>query len=314
MNLSFFTSWPALIAIMKLLGYGLPVATGNDLTAATPITAVYTEKIDTSARFVQTSAELNLEFSEAGNKQGRNVIFLHGYTDSRRSFDRIIPFLPDSVHAWFISQRGHGNSGKPRTGYSPENFADDLAGFMNRLGISSAVIVGHSMGGTVAQQFAISYPSRTEGLILISSFAGFRKNKALKEMTAYIRQMNDPVDSSFVSSFQRSTIVKSVPEEYLQTVIGESMKLPAYVWKGIANDLFASKFILKSKAIKVPTLLIRGAEDSFCTAKDQHQMLSRIEGSQLVTYPGVGHAMHWEEPVMFSTELKNFLHHHPAHK
>ena len=99
------------------------------------------------------------------------MVLLHGYTDSRRSYDRILPLLPSSFHVFAVTQRGHGDSGKPDAGYTAVALRRATSRrFSTRCGIESAVIVGHSMGSTVAQRFAIDYPSRTRALVLEGAF------------------------------------------------------------------------------------------------------------------------------------------------
>ena len=95
------------------------------------------------------------------------MILLHGYTDSWRSYDRVLPLTcRRSFRVFAVTHRGHGDSSKPEAGYAPADFAADLAAFLDAMRIDSAVIVGHSMGSSVAQRFAIDYPSRTRALVL----------------------------------------------------------------------------------------------------------------------------------------------------
>ena len=109
-------------------------------------------------KYVTLSEDINLEYAETGETNGGPVIFLHGYSDSWKSFQPVLPYLPSSIHAFYLSQRGHGNSSKPLTGYHPKDFAKDISAFMKVWNIKSAIIVGHSMGGTVAQRFARDFP------------------------------------------------------------------------------------------------------------------------------------------------------------
>ena len=83
-----------------------------------------------------------------------------------------------------VTQRGHGDSGKPAEGYAPPDFAHDVAAFMDAMGLESAVIVGHSMGSTVAQRFAIDYPRRTRALVLVGAAAVWDGLPAMEESEA----------------------------------------------------------------------------------------------------------------------------------
>src|SRR5687768_17157019 len=131
---------------------------------------------------IQLSTGIQIEYAEQGSSAGTPVIFLHGYTDSWRSFEQVLRLLPESVHAYALSQRGHGNSDRPVNSYKPENFVADIAAFMKQLKVESAVIVGHSMGATVAQRFALDHPQMTRALVLIGSFASFKNNAGVEEL------------------------------------------------------------------------------------------------------------------------------------
>jgi len=74
-------------------------------------------------RYVDLPTGVRLNYVERGDPRGTPVILLHGYTDSRRSFDRILPSIPSSYRVFAVTQRGHGDSSKPHHGYLPEDFA-----------------------------------------------------------------------------------------------------------------------------------------------------------------------------------------------
>ena len=111
-----------------------------------------------AAKHVDLADGTRLAYVEQGDTNGVPVILLHGYTDSWRSYERVLPHLPQSLRVLAVTQRGHGDSGKPDGEYESRVFARDVANFMDTLGIERAVIVGHSMGSTVAQRFAVDYP------------------------------------------------------------------------------------------------------------------------------------------------------------
>jgi rifampin ADP-ribosylating transferase len=92
---------------------------------------------------------------EQGAPDGVPVVLLHGYVDSRRSFERLLPLLPPSIRAFAVTQRGHGDADRPASGYGLGRFASDVAEFLDAVGIEAAVIVGDSSGGYVAQRFAV---------------------------------------------------------------------------------------------------------------------------------------------------------------
>jgi non-heme chloroperoxidase len=117
-------------------------------------------------KFVSLSAGVRIEYVEQGPAEadGVPVIFLHGVTDSWRSFERVLPLLPTSIRAFALSQRGHGDSSRPTSGYRLADMSADLLGFFDAMGLRTAILVGHSMGASVAQRFVIDHPDRVERL------------------------------------------------------------------------------------------------------------------------------------------------------
>lgn len=254
---------------------------------------------------------VTLPYVEQGSISGVPLLLLHGVSDSWRSFEPLLPHLPESIHAFVITQRGHGDASRPATGYRFHDFAADLAAFMDALQIESAVIAGHSMGSGVAQRFAIDYPDRTLGLVLIGSFADLRGNPGVQELwDSAISTLNDPVDRGFVREFQQSTLAQEVPRPYFETVVEESLKMPARVWRAAFEGFLEEGFPEEVGKITAPTLIIWGDQDAFCGRSDQQALLSAIKGSQLSVYHGAGHAVHWEEPERVASDLKAFIEKH----
>jgi pimeloyl-ACP methyl ester carboxylesterase len=175
-------------------------------------------------------------------------VFLHGLTDSWRSFEPMLPYLPESIHAFALTQRGHGNASRPVTGYRPRDFAADVAAFLDSLGLRSAVIVGHSMGSTVALRFAIDYPDRTRGLVPMGAFVRYKTNPVITEyVEAVVSQLRDPIDREVAREFQESTLAQPIPAGYLETVIAESLKAPARVWQAAFAGLLEDDHVARRR-------------------------------------------------------------------
>jgi pimeloyl-ACP methyl ester carboxylesterase len=253
--------------------------------------------------YVTLPTGVRMNYVERGDPRGTPVILLHGYSDSRRSYDRILPLLPSSFHVFAVTHRGHGDSGKPDAGYTPSHFAADLAAFLDTMRIESAVIVGHSMGSTVAQRFAVDYPSRTRALVLEGAFLPSPHNDAIREFFQAVRTFTDPMDPKVVREFQQSTLARPVPPEFFETIVSDSLKVPARVWKAALEPYLTLDFSDRLKEVAVPTLLIWGDRDGF-TGRAQQDALNRaIAGSRLIIYGGTGHCPHWEEPERFAADV-----------
>jgi non-heme chloroperoxidase len=248
-----------------------------------------------------------LEYVAQGRRGGTPVIALHGVTDSWRSFEPVLAHLPPALHAIALSQRGHGDSDKPDDGYSPPDFAADVAAFMDAMQIERAVLVGHSMGSVHAMRCALDHPSRVAGLMLAGTMPWFGRPPELLEFhREHIAPLADPVPEAFAREFQLSTLARPIDASLLDRFVGESLKVPARVWRAAFAGFIGDDFSARLREIDVPTLIVWGRHDAFCGAADQQAMLRLIRTARLIEYADAGHAMHWEEPERFARDLSRF--------
>jgi non-heme chloroperoxidase len=259
-------------------------------------------------RTIRLSSGVSLPYVEQGDRDGVPVVFLHGVTDSWRSFEGVLPHLPASVHAFALTQRGHGDAAKPPTGYRTRDFAGDVAAFLDAVELEQAVLVGHSMGTTHALRFAIDYPERTLGLVLAGAFATYRGNPGLVEFCENaIVPLGDPIDPGFARDFQQSTLAQPIPAAFFETAVRESLKVPAHVWRAAFQGFLEDDFVSALGQVAAPTQILWGARDSFCPRADQDALLAQIPGACLAVYEHAGHALHWEEPERFAADVLNFV-------
>lgn len=260
-------------------------------------------------RRISLAGRLQLEFAEQGEPGGVPVIALHGVTDSWRSFEPVLPHLPPELHVFALTQRGHGGSDKPAGGYTPADFATDVVAFMDTMAIERALLVGHSMGSIHAMRCAIDHPSRVAALLLAGTMPWFGRPP---EVTEYYREqivpLEDPVPDAFAREFQLSTLARPIAEAWLDGFVAESLKVPARVWRAAFAGFIGDDFSERLSAIDVPTQIVWGRHDVFCSAAEQQAMLQLIRGARFVEYADAGHAMHWEEPQRFARELAAFVH------
>jgi non-heme chloroperoxidase len=256
---------------------------------------------------VALSTGVRLPYVEQGDPAGVPVLMLHGYTDSWRSFELLLPHLPPRVRAIAVTQRGHGDADRPATGYQPEDFVSDVAAFMDALELPAAVLVGHSGGSYTAQRFAIEHPDRTLGIALVGAFRALHGKPELHELWQAVAELRDPVDPDFVREFQESTATQPVPVEFMEAVIAESRKVPARVWQATLKGLLDAEAPTETGTITAPTLILWGDRDTLCTRRDQEALVAAISGARLVVFQGTGHAVHWEQPERVAAELAAFV-------
>jgi pimeloyl-ACP methyl ester carboxylesterase len=260
-------------------------------------------------RFVSLPTGVRLEYVERGPSDGVPVIFLHGVTDSWRSFGPLLRRLPASIRAFAISQRGHGESSKPEAGYRYTDFSEDVRAFMDAMALPRAVVVGHSMGASVAQRFIVDHPGRVQRLVLMGSFATIHGNATVAEFVdSAIRPLTDPISPDFAREWQMSTVAQPVDERFFDTVVQETLKVPARVWhQAFEGFLQTPDFTRELRSVSVPVLLFWGDRDAYAVRADQDALLKAMPTARLVAYEGVGHAIHWEEPQRVADTLVAFI-------
>lgn len=255
---------------------------------------------------IHLSPGVTLNYMEQGDQNGEVVILLHGYSDSLNSFAPILPLLSRQYHVFAPDQRGHGESSKPSCCYTMADFASDVIAFMDAKEIDRATLVGHSAGSLIAQWVAIHHANRVSRLVLVGASA-VGSNEAVEELNRNVQTLVDPVDPEFVTDFQLSTLYNEVSPEFLEKVISESLKLPADVWHQVAASIVATDFTHDLARITAPTLIVWGAQDSIFVQSDQEMLRDMIANSTLLTYPETGHALHWERPEQFVSDLEIFM-------
>jgi non-heme chloroperoxidase len=255
---------------------------------------------------IQLSTGVTVPYVEQGDRSGVPVILLHGYTDSAVSYELMLPHLPDSIHAYAYTQRGHGHADKPVAGYRVEDYVADVAAFMDAMGIEAAVIAGHSGGSYAAQGFALDHPDRTLGVVLIGAFRTVHDNPAVLELYGAVSELTDPVDPGFVREFQESCVAQPVPAGFMDAIVAGSMRLPARVWKDYLANLLEAEVPTERGVIAAPTLIEWGDQDAICRRSDQDGLLAAIPQAHLEVYRGAGHCPHWEQPERAAAEIAAF--------
>lgn len=256
--------------------------------------------------FARLSNGLRLAYAEQGRRDGPAVVMLHGYTDSHRSYDLLRPHLPEAWRVIAPTARGHGQSDKPERAYDAGDMAADVRALLDVLGIDRALIVGHSMGASTALRFAADYPTRVRGLVLIGAFASFHDKPEVAELAAAVEAFGESVDPEFVLAFQESTFAEMIPQNFLDTVVAESLRCPAFVWRAALRGLLAAPIVDAALRCQAPALLIHGSRDAFVPIEDQLKLRDLLPSARVFSMAGAGHAPHWERPAATASLIQGF--------
>jgi pimeloyl-ACP methyl ester carboxylesterase len=232
------------------------------------------------------------------------VVLLPGPTDSWPSYKPVLDELPLWIRAIAVSQRGHGDSDKPATGYQVKDFATDAVALLDALGIERAVVSGHSGSCLVARRVAIDHPERIAGLVLEASPTTLVGDPGLAGfVSSLVEDLKDPIHPDFARSVIADTSSDLLEPELLEELTGELLKVPARVWQ----EMFAGLLVYDDRAelarITAPTLLVWGDADTLVGRDKQQTLAELIPGAELVVYPDVGHTPRWEDPARFAADV-----------
>ena len=258
-------------------------------------------------KYTNLATGVTVEYVENGTLAGPPLLLLHGLSDSWHSFLPLLPHLPAGLRALAFTQRGHGQSSKPRDDYRLQTLVADTLAFLDVMHVDRAVIAGHSMGAAVATLLAAHHPVRVAGLALLGAFADFRGNAGVIELRRDVRDLADPIDPDFARAFQISTIARTVDDDFIELVVSDSQALPSFAWRSLVDGLIATDLAGAFGKIKAPTTLIWGELDAFVPRSDQDAMLAGIRCPTLHVLAGTGHAVHWDRPGETAAIIKSLM-------
>lgn len=282
-----------------------------------PITAPFAAAEDSAApvvdsdriRFgvVQLPTGLRMHYAEQGDSTAAPLILLHGYSDSWFSFSPVLPHIPARCRVFALDLRGHGKTDKPTTGYGMDELAHDVIAFMEDKSLRGVTLVGHSNGGYVAQQVAVAAPERLDRLVLVATTTTPRTITGIRDLEALVRGLGDPVSNDFIREFQNSTIHRTLAAEFVDQVVSESSRLPAYVWKGVMDGMLAMDAVTGLTDTDLSAMVLWGDADPLMPRSEQDALVKMFPDVVFKVYRDTGHALHWERPAKFARDLLDFV-------
>ena len=280
-----------------------------------------------SSQFLDLPDGTRIHFRDEGEPNNPVIVLLHGFNGSLFNFERLVPLLANDFRLISIDLPGFGLTGAtPSADYTTEGFINAVTKLTDELGIEKFSIAGNSMGGGVAWRYALEYPSKVEGLILLAS-SGVASKEDVKKFEE--REKNTPIvwklmDSDLLKKFLHYYTPKFFATEGLKRSVYDQQHANVdhanqfhdlVLLQGSRNAILSMTMGGRRKMygpeslskITAPTLVIHGEEDNIIGFERSFVFEENIDNSKIKIYSNVGHLPMYEEPVRTANDIIRFF-------
>jgi pimeloyl-ACP methyl ester carboxylesterase len=312
-----------LIGILVLVGLAAVMATGGYFMLKRddiPYAALATKYETPASRYIDLPGGVHMHYEDQGAQGAPTLFLLHGFSASLHTWEPWVGQLGDAYRLVSIDLPGHGLTRAP-AGYqaSIESLRDAAHDFAHTYGLTRYTIVGNSMGGNVAWEYALAYPDEVEALVLVDA-SGWPEAHTAKE-PAIFGLLRNPTIGPIILQLDNTKLIRQGLED-------------AFVNKALVDDDMVSRYAELSRApghrdillqltigfdhrnfataerlaaLQAPTLVMTGDSDALVAPEEAQQFRDSIPNAQIITFDGVGHLPQEEAPDKSAAALRRFL-------
>ncbi len=269
---------------------------------------------DETKVLVRDGRKLNVFVRGRGD---RAMVFLHGLGENHNFFTYQIAELEKKYRVVSLDQRGHGYSYKPKPPekLSLRGWAEDVQDVLKYVGVSEAVLMGHSFGGTVALKFAIDHPEMVRGVIMTGGLSELEPDP-WKQLEVLINEFEKvgkealrPILSEYDPELDLHPTFANAPEnkelvERMKKVYAEDDPYAFAQGARAVNDFALTPELGR---IKCPVLILAGDSDAWVPISHSVGLSKGIPRSFLKIFPQVAHNPHIEQPELTNDLIREFL-------
>jgi 3-oxoadipate enol-lactonase len=256
------------------------------------------------------SKDGRFSYEAAGDPASPPLVFLHGVGGAARAWRGQIDAFSDRYRAIAWDMPGYGGS-PPLAAVSIATLADALQEFLRGIGARAPILVGHSIGGMIVQQWLTKHPVAARAVVLAQTSPAFGKADG-DWQKSFIEARLGPLDRGETMALLAPTLVRDLVGDDPDTA---GMEVARSCMASVPEASYrASMFALLGfdrrdalGAIKVPTLVLSGSKDKNAPAPMMARMAGYIPSAQYVELEGVGHLVNLERPAAFNAALDQFL-------
>jgi pimeloyl-ACP methyl ester carboxylesterase len=260
-------------------------------------------------------AGVAIHWAEVGKQTAVTpVVMLHGLQDSHLTWRRVVSSLARDRRVLMPDLPGHGLSGRPDVAYDLPWYARVIAAWLEAVGLSEADILGHSLGGGIAQMLLLECRDRIRRVVLAASGGLGREITSLLRL-ASIPLAVEHLGQPFFSLGTRLALRGVLAPEDLAQLCGMNARAgSARAFARTVRDLIdwrgqRRRFSQRAKEVQtLPAIaVIWGARDRVVPAKHARALAELVEGVQVTVLEGCGHYLHHDQPELFAHVVRQFL-------
>jgi len=245
--------------------------------------------------------------------KGEHLLLISGLSSRTDVWSKIVDDLAKHFLVTSFDNRGAGQTTQPKENYTIEQMANDVNVFMDAIGISSAYVIGHSMGGAILQSLCINYPQKVKGAIIAASTSKINEaGYMLLETTAKLIAGGVAIDliiDSVIPLLFGSAFLKN-KEQLKEEIIRMREDPYAQSYEGYIGQLNALRTVDLTpnlNKIKCPILVLAGLEDILLPAEHSKKIADLIPNAKYEVFDDCGHMLNREKPKEFVDHILRFF-------
>jgi pimeloyl-ACP methyl ester carboxylesterase len=266
------------------------------------------------------TAQMRIHYLDWGTAGRRPIIFLHGAALNAHTWDVVCLALRQQFHCYAMDQRGHGESAWAEDGdYSGDAHRGDIEAFVDRLGLDRFVLVGHSMGGFNAFNYAFHHSHRLAALVLVDAgpsmlAKGARRIADFVNQTAELDSLDEVMQKAIEFNPRRDPrlLRRSLLHNFRQDPSGKWVrKTDLRMWHGYRSrekerELLKERF-RQAARIACPTLIVQGSLSDVLTSEDAEKLAGEFREGHYAQVGEAGHTVQGDNPRALAEVLEQFL-------
>lgn len=250
---------------------------------------------------------ISLHYKIEGNQDGFPLVFINALGTDLRIWDGVVPHFAGRYRVIRFDKRGHGLSDYPPAPYSIHDHATDLYGLLDDLNISQAILVGISVGGMIALDYAATWPERVHSLILCDTAPQIGTTELWNERINTLREHGmDSMGEAILSRWFAPSFKTQSPAAY-RGYFNMLTRNPVEGYTGTCEAIRDADLTSAARTITARALVLCGAEDVSTPPDLARGLIELIPKANFQEIPGAGHLPCIEQPDLVASQIKKFI-------